>query len=128
MPRLLLIFSRSEYLIKIVDINSQTEWQTVQIQISWLLMASQKPSDLDLHCLQMQGVSGFSRTRVKINYQYRNTPQAQYDTLSILTDCHITDNYTHKLVASVNHWQSYSENEKVIQLNRYTEENHPYSG
>ena len=27
----------------------------------WLL---QKPSDLDLHCLQRQGISGFSRTRV----------------------------------------------------------------
>ena len=24
-----------------------------------------KPTDLDLHCLQMQGISGFSRTRVK---------------------------------------------------------------
>ena len=34
----------------------------MQIQISWLL---QKPTDLDLHCLQMQGISGFSRTRVK---------------------------------------------------------------
>ena len=33
----------------------------MQIQISWLL---QKPSDLDLHCLQRQGISGFSRTRV----------------------------------------------------------------
>ena len=28
-------------------------------------VASQKPTDLDLHCLQMQGISGFSRTRVK---------------------------------------------------------------
>ena len=24
-----------------------------------------KPTDLDLHCLQRQGISGFSRTRVK---------------------------------------------------------------
>ena len=32
----------------------------MQIQISWLL---QKPTDLDLHCLQRQGISGFSRTR-----------------------------------------------------------------
>ena len=24
----------------------------------------QKPTDLDLHCLQRQGISGFSRTRV----------------------------------------------------------------
>ena len=26
----------------------------------------QKPTDLDLHCLQMQGISGLSRTRVKV--------------------------------------------------------------
>ena len=41
-------FSQSDYLIQIVDVNSHTEWQTVQIQISWLL---QKSTDLDLHCL-----------------------------------------------------------------------------
>ena len=45
----------------VVDINSLTEWHTVQIQISWL----QKPTALDLHCLQRQDISGFSRTRVK---------------------------------------------------------------
>ena len=33
----------------------------MQIQISWLL---KKPTDLDLHCLQRQGISGFSMTRV----------------------------------------------------------------
>ena len=33
----------------------------MQIQISWLL---QKPTDLALHCLQKQGISGFSRTKV----------------------------------------------------------------
>ena len=33
----------------------------MQIRISWLL---KKPTDLDLHCLQRQGISGFSRTRV----------------------------------------------------------------
>ena len=33
----------------------------MQIQISWLL---KKPTDLDLHCLQRQAISGFSRTRV----------------------------------------------------------------
>ena len=33
----------------------------MQIQISWLL---EKLTDLDLHCLQRQGISGFSRTRV----------------------------------------------------------------
>ena len=35
----------------------------MQIQVSWLL---QKPTDLDLHCLQRQVISGFSRTRVNI--------------------------------------------------------------
>ena len=34
-------------------------------ECSWLLLL-QKPTDLDLHCLQRQGISGFSRTRVKI--------------------------------------------------------------
>ena len=28
-------------------------------------LASQKPTGLDLHCLQRQGMSGFSRTRIK---------------------------------------------------------------
>ena len=63
MPRPLLIFSQSDYLIRIVAINSHTKWQIVQIQISWLL---QKPTDLDLHCLHRQGISWFSRTRVKL--------------------------------------------------------------
>ena len=62
MPHPFLIASQSDYLIQIVDINSHTEWQTVQIQISWLL---QKPTDQDLLWLQKQGISGFSRTRVK---------------------------------------------------------------
>ena len=53
MPRPLLVFRQSDYLIQVVDTNSNTEWQAVQIQISWLL---QKPTDLDLHCLQRQGI------------------------------------------------------------------------
>ena len=53
-----LIFSQSDYLIQVVDINSHTECQTVQIQISGHL---KKPTDLDLHCLKRQGISGFSR-------------------------------------------------------------------
>ena len=60
-PCPLLIFSWSDYLIQTVAINSHTYWQAVQILISWLL---QKPTDLDLHCLQMQGISKFSRTWV----------------------------------------------------------------
>ena len=63
MPYLLLIVSQSDYLIQVVDIYSHTKWQTGQIQISWLF---QKPTDLDLHYLQRQGISGFSRTRVNI--------------------------------------------------------------
>ena len=39
-PHPLLIFSQSDYLIQVVDTNSHTERQTVQIQISWL----QKPT------------------------------------------------------------------------------------
>ena len=37
MPCPFQIFSQLDYLIQVVDINSHTEWQTVQIQISWLL-------------------------------------------------------------------------------------------
>ena len=55
MPHPFQIFSQSDDLIQIVDINSYTEWQTVQIQISWLL---QKATDLALHCLQRQDKSG----------------------------------------------------------------------
>ena len=62
MPHQLLIVSQSDYLILIVDISSHTDWQTVQIQISWLL---KKPTDLDPNCLQRWGISGFSRKRVK---------------------------------------------------------------
>ena len=67
MSKPLIILSQSESLIQIVDINSDTKWQTVQIQISWLL---QKPADLDLHCLQRQGIYGLSRTRVKMGKTY----------------------------------------------------------
>ena len=48
--------------IRLLIQNSNTEWQAVQVQISWLL---KKPTDLDLHCLQRQGISGFSRRKVK---------------------------------------------------------------
>ena len=54
MPQSRLIFSQSDYLIQIIDTNSHTKLQTVQIKISWL----QKPTDPDLHCLQSQGKSG----------------------------------------------------------------------
>ena len=66
-PRPFPAVSQSDYLIQIPDINSHTGRQTVQIQISWLL---QKPTDLDLHCLQRHGIYGFSRTRVKTSQLY----------------------------------------------------------
>ena len=49
MPGLFQIFSQSDYLIQNVQVSSDNEWQTVQIQISCLL---QKPTDLDLHCFK----------------------------------------------------------------------------
>ena len=66
----LLIISQSDYLIQVVDTNSNTEWQTVQIQISWLL---KKPTDLDLHCLQRQSISGVSRTRDNLLFRGMDT-------------------------------------------------------
>ena len=43
-------------------------------------LASKKPTDLDLHCLQRQGISGFSRIRV-------NSRRVDYD---ISTEIHCT--------------------------------------
>ena len=34
---LLLLSSQSDYIIKVANTNSLTEWQTMQVQISWLL-------------------------------------------------------------------------------------------
>ena len=34
--------------------------------------ADPEPTDLDLHCLQRQGISGFSRTRVNCNNNILN--------------------------------------------------------
>ena len=47
----------------------------MQIQIIWLL---KKPADLDLHCLQGQGISGFSRTRVKTSTQIKSSVSDTY--------------------------------------------------
>ena len=65
MPRQLLNFSLSDYLIRIFTINSHIKWQTVQIQIeaNWSGSTLFAKTDLDLHCLQRQGKAGFSRTR-----------------------------------------------------------------
>ena len=37
-------------------------------------LASQKPSDLDLHCLQRQVISRFSRTKVNAECQVKEQP------------------------------------------------------
>ena len=58
-----MILSQSGYLIHVVDKTSDTKQQTVQIQISWLL---QKPTDLDLHCLQRQGYPGSAGQGLKL--------------------------------------------------------------
>ena len=56
------VFSKARYMNGVgFEILARTP-VPVQIQISWSL---QKPTDLDLHCLQSQDISGFSRTRIK---------------------------------------------------------------
>ena len=68
MPHPLLISSQSDYLIQVFDRNSYIfKWQTVQIQISWLL---KKPTDLDLHCLLRQGMSCSAREGLKVRRQW----------------------------------------------------------
>ena len=66
MPHPFQIFSQSGYLIQVVDINSHTDFANSADPDQ---LASEKPTDLDLHCLQKQCISGFSRTRVKIKRQ-----------------------------------------------------------
>ena len=63
MPRPFSIPSRSDFLVRsaVLGIDSHTQWQAVRIRIWWLL---QRSTNLDLHCLQRQGMFGFSRTRV----------------------------------------------------------------
>ena len=55
MPHPLLIFSQSDYLCQIFYANSQTNSADLD----------QWPTDLDLTRFQMQGITGFSSTRVK---------------------------------------------------------------
>ena len=60
-------------------------------QISWLL---QKPTDLDLQCLKRQGISGLSRTRVKLVLGLMIATGSKYYplyTLPSLNDPEITD-------------------------------------
>ena len=99
MPRPLLIFSQSDCLIWIVTINSNTKWQIVQIQISWLLL--QKPTGLDLHCLQKPGISWFSRTRVKACSYLKWIPGQQN---SLLLNNPLKQGYLWTTAKKINFW------------------------
>ena len=44
----------------------------------------QKPTDLDLHCLQMQGISPFSRTRVNV-YLFKTRNAENFSMYLVLT-------------------------------------------
>ena len=70
--------------------------QTMQIQISWLL---KKPTDLDLNCLQRQGISEYSRTRVKIilmnNHVKSDTNITKYFQMLINDELRFNDTLTH---------------------------------
>ena len=97
MPRPPLIVSQSDYLIQVLATNSHTEWQTMQIQISWL----KKPTDLDLHSLQRQSISRISRTRFTLSIQ-TNKPEQ-----TVLTQIRldVRDRMQHLIrVATVCHW------------------------
>ena len=69
MPCPLLIFSQSDNLIQVVD--TKTNSHILNDKQCWSISVGllQKPTNLDLHCLQKQGISGFSRTRVKHNFK-----------------------------------------------------------
>ena len=96
----LLTVSQSDYLIQVDDINSNTEWQTVQIWISWHL---QKPIDLDLHCLQRQGISRFSRTRVNKRLKASFLPQLLAVPAVIRTVLYyLSASFPHNLAVAVN--------------------------
>ena len=92
MPCPLLTISQSDSLIQVVDTNSHTEWQTVQIQ---------KPTDLDVHCLQKWGISRTSRTTVK----RRRQRQTEY-LIVILTFWTISALWTYKRWVIVRAWQT----------------------
>ena len=71
MPRPLLNVSQTDTLIRIVDINHTP----VYIYITYWMANSadpDKPTDLDLHYLRRQGISGFSRTGFKIPLSLQN--------------------------------------------------------
>ena len=74
----LLTVSQLDFLIQDADTNLHTELKTEQVQISRLF---QRLTDLDLHCLQRQGILGFRRTRFKVFWPQNNkTSFVSFDT------------------------------------------------
>ena len=67
-------------ILEVVNTNSHIEWQTVQIQISWLV---KKPTELDLHCLQRQGISESARSGLTLF----NTYPAVHDNPYLCKQC-----------------------------------------
>ena len=69
------LYNQSDYLIQIIDINSYTELQTVQIQISWLLRSQL----IWIYTVcKSWGISGFSRTRVKVDSVWGTLPGSNF--------------------------------------------------
>ena len=65
MPCQFPIFSQSDYLIQVVDIYKFAYLIAKSADPDQLASSEvQRPTDLALHCLQRQGIPGFSRTRV----------------------------------------------------------------
>ena len=87
----LLIFGQSDYLIQVVITNSHTKCYIVQSHISWLFL---KPTDLDLRCLQKQGISRFSRTRVNFRTSTKYNPPAATDSGMTVHSIKLTEKTT----------------------------------
>ena len=92
MPLPFLILSQSDYLIQIVDINSYTEWQTVQIQseANWsgsTLFAKAEPR-------------GFSRTWVIAKAEPRRFSRTRVKALPLLQVIFVCSGYRSHVIVS----------------------------
>ena len=70
----------------------------MQIQISWLL---KKPTDLDLHCLQRQSISGLSRTRVKDSIFLISSRKIHFETSSELPQLGSSDENSKRIYGEI---------------------------
>ena len=80
MPCPLLIFSQSGYLIWIFAINSHNGKQCRSRSVGFF-----RSQQLNLHCLPKQGISGFSRTRVKCNTDIHKPSNEEHAIVGKLT-------------------------------------------